>query len=165
MAGRGKYANDEIARPLTANETRAARTVFGSAIDYRRVRIHNIVAYFFQPTGTAITPDGEVYFGRSDYLPDFGTRVGNMSWLVHELVHVWQWQKGMWVKSRRLIKGKYEYGDLSKDRSNFADYGIEQQAAIVEDYFRITHGLKPRNGTGTHDDYVMTIPFLPGRKV
>lgn len=164
LAGRGKYANGAIARPMTANEIRAARTIFGASIDYTRVKVHNIKAYFFQPSGTAITPNGEVYFPKEDYLADFGTRAHNMAWLIHELVHVWQWQRNMWVKSRRLLNGKYEYGDLSKYRLNFTDYLIEQQASIVEDYYRITHGLKPRRGAGSRDDYVMTIPFLPGRK-
>ena len=149
---------------MLANETRAARTVFGSAIDYSLVKIHNTKAYFFQPNGTAITPNGEVYFPKSDYLEDFGIRASNMAWLIHELTHVWQSQQGMWVRSRGMMNRNYTYGDLSESKLTLTDYGIEQQAAIVEDYFRTTHGLKPRNGSGSGGDYARIIPFLPGRK-
>lgn len=158
-----KSADTKIARPLTVRETRWARTVFGGALDYSRVLIHNSKAYFFQPSGTAITPNGQVYFAKADYLSDFGTRVSNMVWLIHELTHVWQSQRGMWVRLRGMTNRTYTYGDLFKSKLALNDFGIEQQAAIVEDYFRTTHGLKPRNGAGTIGDYVRTIPFLPGR--
>ena len=52
----GTKADEAIDRPLTANEVRWARTVFGATIDYKRDEVHNSKAYFFDPVGTAVTP-------------------------------------------------------------------------------------------------------------
>ena len=64
-----------INRALTTGELGYALPVFGFAIDYNRVKVHNLPAFSFQPVGTAITPNGEVYFNAEDYEPDFSIRV------------------------------------------------------------------------------------------
>ena len=136
--------------------------VFGAALDFGRVKIHNRRAYFFQPSNTAITPNGEVYFPPASYKDDFSTTIGDASWLIHELTHAWQYQQGMWVKLRAVFNRNYHYGDLSRSRRPFLSYGIEAQASIVTDYFLLAHHRKPQHGSGAFQDYVDVIPFAIG---
>ena len=152
-----------IARALTPGERAAAAGVFGPAIDHARVRVHNRKAYFFQPADTAITPNGEIYFPPGAYLADFSIDLASSAWLIHELTHVWQYQHGVWVRLQGILHREYGYGDLTGADRAFASFHIEQQASIVEDYFRMTHGARPRRGTGALADYRRIIPFLPER--
>ncbi|MDB5918741.1 MAG: Rhs element Vgr protein, partial [Massilia sp.] len=50
-----------------------ASAVFGDAIDYAKVRIHNRRYLPFQPKNCAMTPNGRLYFHRSCFLDDFAT--------------------------------------------------------------------------------------------
>ncbi len=64
---------------------------------------------------------------------------------VHELVHLWQYQSGRFsvlAYAATLAPLRYHYR-LSPGRG-FLGFGYEQQAAIAEDYWRLTHGLPPR---------------------
>ena len=148
-------------RPLTEGELAAARGVFGDAIAWDRVRVYARGFTPFQPKHVAVSPLGAVHFRQADCLDDFSTRWNDMAWLIHELVHVWQHQTGVWVIVRGLVERRYEYGALDPARP-LVDYGIEQQAAIVEDWFRQTRGVPAWRGTGSTADYRAVIPFLPG---
>lgn len=151
-----------ISRSLASGELHYATQVFGAALDFGRVKIHNRRAYFFQPSNTAITPNGEVYFPPASYKDDFSTTIGDASWLIHELTHAWQYQQGIWVKLRAVFNRNYHYGDLSRSRRPFLSYGIEAQASIVTDYFLLAHHRKPQHGSGAFQDYVDVIPFAIG---
>ena len=150
-------------RKLTAGEIREAKTIFGSVIDYAKVIVHQDKAYFFQPGDTAITPNGEIYFPAQSYKSDFSTKAEDAWWIIHELTHVWQHQQGMWVRARGVLNRNYDYGDLSKGDLKFMDQGIEVQASIVADYYRLRHKLSLLHGSGSLADYEKVIPFLPGR--
>ena len=63
---------------------------------------------------------------------------------------------------RGLWERRYDYGVLDPARP-FRRRGIEQQAAIVEDWFRLTQGRAPYRGSGSVADYRAAIPFLPER--
>jgi hypothetical protein len=154
----------DISRNLTPGELLYAKEIFGADLNYQEVKIHNTKAYFFQPSDTAITPDGEVYFPPDSYKADFSTKTSDAAWLIHELTHSWQHQKGMNVRIRGVINRTYEYGKLKDSERSFNSYSIEQQASIVEDYFLLTHGDQPRKGEGTLADYRRIIPFLPQGK-
>jgi hypothetical protein len=72
-----------------------------------------------------------------------------LSVLAHELVHVWQYRTGMTLLSyvlRDVIghRGRYAY-ELTPNKP-YRDYGFEQQAAMMEDWVRLRHGLPPRYG-------------------
>ena len=149
-------------RGLTLGEEASARGVFGDAIDWPRVRIWPRPFTPFQPRRTAVTPLGAIHFRPEDHLPDFSTHWSDMAWLTHELVHVWQHQSGQWVIPRGLWERRYHYGTLDPARP-FLRHGIEQQAAIVEDWFRLTQGHAPYRGSGSEADYRAVIPFLPDR--
>lgn len=145
------------ARLLTTGEKAEARRVFGAALNLDRVRVHDRPCVFFQPKGVAMTPRGHVHFHARDCRPDFACGPAPMSWLIHELVHVWQHQTGQWVLLRGAIERRYDYGRLTM-ASRFADYGIEQQAGIVEDYYRQRVGLQPRHGEGAMAAYERLVP-------
>lgn len=151
----------DISRELTGGERAYAMEIFGAAIDYKIVRVHNTKAYFFQPSDTAITPDGEIYFPAESYKPDFSSNLSDATWLIHELAHVWQHQQGMWVRTRGVLNRTYEYGDLGSANRTFLNYGIEQQASMVADYFRLKRGLTAQRGQGPISAYEKLIPFLP----
>jgi hypothetical protein len=150
-----------IARKLTAGEKLYAKEIFGADLDYEQVLIHNEKAHFFQPSDTAMTPNGEVYFPPQVYKPDFSTTIPDAAWLIHELTHAWQHQKGMWVRIGAIFHRSYEYGSLKGSTKGFRSYHIEQQASIVEDYFLLKHKLPAEDGDGTLADYERVIPFLP----
>ena len=149
-------------RRLAAGELAAARAVFGDAIDWARVRIHPRPFFWLQRPGTAMSPNGAVYFHSVDHRDDFSGEWRGMAWLIHELTHVWQHQSGQWVIPRGLWERRYTYGVLDPGRP-LVRYGIEQQAAIVEDWYRLTQGEPPWRGRGAAEDYRAVIPFLPER--
>ena len=60
---------------------------------------------------------------------------------MHEMMHVWQTQKGMFVRTRGLFSGIADYS-YSLDKADLLHYGLEQQASIVSDYWLLKfHGL------------------------
>ena len=158
---------DRIARPLTPGEVELARSVFGDALALDRVRVNNRPYLPGQGRGVAMAPNGHLWFRPEDHLADFSGAVGTAAWLVHELTHVWQHQTGRSVRLRGLVEqttrlfgvDPYSYGPLDPARA-FASYKNEQQAAIVEDYFRLRQGQAPRNGTGELPAYQRSIPFV-----
>ena len=121
-------------RWLTAAEQALAREVFGSGIRHpERVRI------FAQPVfPRPFTPGsaGVVYPVRES-LQDFTEgSLGDQATFVHEMVHVWQAQKGVILPIAKLQAGDsdaaYRY-DL--DAQMFDRMDIEQQARVVEHHF------------------------------
>ena len=149
-------------RPLTAAEIDLARSVFGSSIDYAPVCIHNRKWAFFQPRGTVMAPDGHIWFHpRGDaYCDDFCARsVDAQGLFVHEMTHVWQRQKGIYLPLRRHPFCRYGYA--LKPGQSFVRYGIEQQAEIVRHAFLIREG---RVVPGAPDlrQYRSILPFAAG---
>ncbi|HAW3399246.1 TPA: type IV secretion protein Rhs [Escherichia coli] len=60
---------------------------------------------------------------------------------LHEMMHVYQHQRGMWVRTRGLFSWAAEY-DYTLDKDQLSDYSMEQQACIVSDYWLlINHGF------------------------
>lgn len=47
-----------------------------------------------------------------------------------------------------MLNRNYTYGDLAKSKTPFLSRGVEQRAALVEDYFRMSPGMKQRFGSG-----------------
>ena len=147
-------------RTLSDGEITIARRIFGNVIDYPRVRVYARGWTWLQPAHTAVAPDGNIYFNWADFKQDFSTNALDGAWLIHELVHVWQHQTGQWVLIRGIFERTYAYGKLDPVKP-YARYLLEQQAAIVEDYFRITHDLPTRWGHANPVEYEAVIPFLP----
>lgn len=97
-------------------------------------------------SAAAVSVFNHVYFRRSLFLKDFMQEYPDKMYLLdamlfaHEMTHVWQWQNRAITKYHPL-KGAAEHSpggdpylfDLST-KTNFLDYGYEQQGGIVEEY-------------------------------
>lgn len=148
-------------RPLTPGEVALARSVFGDAIDYDRPRLHNRKWAFFQPRNTTMAPLGSIHFNPASalYREDFAVApLGLQGLLIHELVHVWQHQQGLFLPIRRHPFCRYGY--TLEPGKPFARYGIEQQAEIVRHAFLLRRGAD-LPGAAPLCQYDALLPFRP----
>jgi hypothetical protein len=131
-------------RRLTEEERALAAEVFGDALDPAPVRVLALPASWpdraFVP-GRAFGRSWIVY-PRAQARRDFSTGpLWSQATFVHELVHVWQAQAGVWLPWAKLRAGDgrraYRYG---LDGRPFASLNIEQQAMAVEHAFRLSRG-------------------------
>lgn len=128
-------------RFLTPAEISLATSVFGGAIDYSRVRINNRKWVFFQPRGTAMSPDGQIWFHPKGtlYCEDFcDGHVDEKGLFIHEMTHVWQRQTGVYLPLARHPFCRYSY--TIRPGWPLKRYGIEQQAEIVRHAFLLREG-------------------------
>ena len=137
-------------RTLTVGEHHLARSIFGSHLQLDDIRIY---AARWVLKGYAISPNGHIYFNPADWQPDFSTgTIHIQAWFIHELVHVWQVQQGIQVIRKALFNRRYRY--QLKHHKPFLQYGIEQQAQMVQDYF-----LQRAKGQNC-DHLAQCIPFI-----
>ena len=130
-------------RPLSAAERALAASIFGTAIDYERVILHNRKWFWFQPRHVAMAPDGHLWFHPKGNLfcEDFcGTHILRQGLFIHEMTHVWQAQtRGRWyLPLMRHPFCRYSY-HLVEGRP-FDRYGLEQQAEIIRHRFLANQG-------------------------
>ena len=131
------------ARPLTPGEIALARTMFGDAIAYDRVRMVRRRWWPFQPRGIVMAPSGHIHFHPADpnWREDFGDAPLSLQGLfIHEMTHVWQAQRGgrFYLPLMRHPFCRYAY--TYRDGRPFDRYGLEQQAEIVRHLFLIERG-------------------------
>jgi hypothetical protein len=132
-------------RFLTPGEIALARSVFGDAIDYSKVRLVKGKWWPFHPRRAAMAPMGNIYFhpdggGWSD---DFShAPLGPQAFFIHEMTHVWQAQaKGrFYLPLMRHPFCRYRY-ELEPGKP-FGRYGLEQQAEIVSHRFLADRGAR-----------------------
>ena len=134
------------ARPLTSGEIELARSVFGEAIDYARVRMIRRKWWPFHPRSVAMAPTGNIHFHpHSDlWSEDFSAEpLHRQGLFIHELTHVWQTQNRgrFYLPLMRHPFCRYSY-ELQPGR-RFEDYGLEQQAEIVRHRFLADRGRAP----------------------
>jgi len=139
---------EEIAapnRPLTTGEIAMLTPIFRDGIDYAKVHVINN-SFPLQPANVYMTPRGHVYAPGDLWQSDFSTqRSGNRAVFVHEMTHVWQYANGMDLIGQSVVeftkyRGQYEKAypyELVEGR-DLVEYGMEQQASIVEDYYSMT---------------------------
>ena len=85
---------------------------------------------------------------------------------VHEMVHVWQSGHG----GHNIVGGIYlwfkydEYEDAYKydldSSTSLGDFNMEQQAAIIEDYYLVSKGLAPDSNDGTRKSAADYAPYV-----
>lgn len=128
-------------RRLTPAERALADEMFGAGLEPSRVRILAIPLWpraFVAGPGLIVWPDRE--------LPeDFGAApLGLQAVFMHELTHIWQAQRGVWLPWAKLRAGdcpaSYAY-DLSAGQ-DFAALNIEQQAMVVQHAFLASRGAQ-----------------------
>ena len=128
-------------RSLTHGEVALAVSVFGNAIDYSRVTLSRRKWAFFQPRETVMAPRGCIHFHPkgSLYREDFGDAPADAQGLfIHEMTHVWQHQRGIFLPLARHPFCRYSYS--LKPGWRLQRYGIEQQAEIVRHAFLLHAG-------------------------
>jgi hypothetical protein len=141
-----KVVEDDLPRPdraLTDGEVALLQPIFGDGIEYAHVRVID-ASFPLQPAGGYMTPRGQLYAPGPLWQPDFSTVDADLrAVFVHEMTHVWQFANGMdlviqgvvdYTRSGGNYKRTYAY-ELVAGR-DLTDYRMEQQAAIVEDYYR-----------------------------
>ena len=129
-------------RPLTEAERALATSVFGAALDLDAVRIHRRKWWLFQPRNVTMAPQGHIHFHPNGvgYCDCFASSsLGLQGHLIHELVHVWQYQHGMNLILKRHPFCRYAY--TIKPGWTLDRYGIEQQAEIVRHAFLLRRGV------------------------
>ena len=142
-------------RPLSPLEIQALPKKLGAAVNLDRMRLiaeaHPISRLSkLVGLGPRIVVRGTQIFWPK--CPDTLSQDSDqLAILAHELVHVWQYQRGMnaltylWRE-----RGQYRY-QLEAGKA-YQRYGYEQQAAMVEDWVRLLSGL----GTRFSQDRVTT---------
>lgn len=158
----------DTGRALTTGEKNLAREMFGNEINYTKVRIYDQKLFSKQGDTMAIAPNGSIYFAPKVFKRDFSLASNTSKhFFIHEMTHVWQYQNGQAVVARgiitqmlieepskairkvadklsieppkALVKGIYSY--KLDQRKILLDYGLEQQASIVADYWALKNGL------------------------
>ena len=135
-------------RKLSGEEIELAKTVFGDAIDYEAVRISARRIKPFQPKNGGLCTGNTINISGSAYCQDYTTsdRTGLRAFFIHEMTHIWQYQNSPAYFGRKLLKEltKHHFNYMAKayryelvDGKPFDDYGLEQQACIVQDYFAL----------------------------
>ena len=146
-------------RTLTEAETALARSIFGDAIDYAAVRIARRKWAFFQPRDTVMAPSGCIHFHPKSNIwrEDFAVENLTLQGLfVHEMVHIWQHQRGVFLPLARHPFCRYSYA--LRPGQAFTRYGIEQQGEIVRHAFLLRHGAMVI-GAPPLSQYETLLPF------
>jgi hypothetical protein len=144
------------ARYLATKEEAIARSVFKNTIPYNQILISDglgdedkpftvptsiplnlpFCANFNVKGGKFVIHAGEGYYGMS-------SRQADKELLIHELVHVWQgsndtswsWAYVIFSVKDQLLAGRKAYEYDARRLKPWNDYGPEQQAQIVEDWY------------------------------
>jgi hypothetical protein len=141
MLARPKTLSPGRWRRLAEGERALAAQVFGDGFDARRVRLLAIPFWnraFVAGGGLMVWP---ARAARMDFSA-VEVPVAEQARFVHELVHVWQAQRGLNLPLAKLRAGDspaaYAY-DLAGG-VRFEALNLEQQAMVVEDAFRRLNG-------------------------
>lgn len=129
-------------RPLTPAEVTLLTPLFGTSLHYDRIRIDERA--YLGP------PQWNICYVSFSTINAWGAI--NPALLIHEMVHVWQFQHLGSVYIPRALRAQrsragYNYGgaiqvaNWAQRSASLQDFNPEQQADLVADYWRIQHGL------------------------
>ena len=93
------------------------------------------------------------------------------STFIHELTHIWQFEKMGSVYIPRALRAQqsplgYDYGGVSalkicrEKGKSFLSFNFEQQGDIVSDYYRIKNGYQPCWGNASLNDLPVYESFI-----
>ena len=146
-----RFIDPDGLRGLTKDEKDMATEIFGDMIDLEQVEIKGALP---------LLGDNAVAVHNYIFVDDKKLR-GEPDLLIHELVHVWQYQQGtiepitagltgLTAEGIERIAGKddllYDYRlDDFKDpnRRHISEYHFEHQAAIIRDAYRYQNNMRP----------------------
>lgn len=136
-------------RRLTETETAVLANVFAGAVDLSQILIKEGRIGAFSVSGRAFTLCNTIYIPGDDG-GGWGTpgSPGYLQLLVHETVHVWQFQHGgtdyitasLKEQAKAIWNGKkvneaYDYARGIRDGKSWAEFNPEQQAKLIEDAY------------------------------
>lgn len=161
-------------RSLTSEEIETARSVFGDSINYSLVRVdegsllvlgRKFITGVVVPsvTGKDLTGGDDAPLTTSNTINSLGSMPDET--LIHELTHVWQYQHGGSIylpeaAGAQITEGRdgaYNYEGVAGLQEKIANgqglfnFNPEQQAKIVEDYYRTKYK------TGPDDDIYLSL--------
>ena len=143
-------------RALTPAEAALVTSVFGDTVDTTRTSVRHRKFWLFHPWWVTMAPDGHIWCHPNgfDWYADFAAEpLGMRAHFIHEMTHVWQCQAGRNLIIARPPLARYRYA-LAPGKS-FGRYGIEQQACIVADAYR----LRERGDRAGLANYAAILPF------
>jgi hypothetical protein len=129
------------ARGLTAGEKALARSIYRDSIDLDRVEIRRRRWWPLQTRNIVMAPRGHIHFHPHDdnWREDFSqAHLGLQGLFLHEMCHVWQHQRGVFLPLARHPFCRYHYSFVPG--WPLKRYGIEQQAEIVRHAFLLREG-------------------------
>ncbi len=128
-------------RALSAEEIKIAQSVFGVSVPVRLVSMDPTSLPVIQGKAKAYVSFHTINF--DEVLPAHT--------FIHELVHVWQYERygSVYISEALWAQrwgGGYDYGGLMplmnySEGKGLSAFNFEQQADIIEDYFRWSNGL------------------------
>ena len=148
--------NTETDRPLTTAEAALTASVFGTSIDTARTSIRHRKFWMFHPWWVTMAPDGHIWCHPNgfDWCGDYAAEpLGMRAHFIHEMTHVWQVQQGRNLVIARPPLARYGYSLVPG--KTFTHYGIEQQACIVADAYR----LREARDAAALAPYALMLPF------
>jgi Domain of unknown function (DUF4157) len=138
-------------RHLTATEVREAKLVFGTALKTDDIVISE--GGLMTVGGYSRTVPDRIYFLSGEF---------SLPLLIHELTHVWQYQRGEgWGDlpgmTWEAVVGKYDYGGEDglrkawEEGTAFSEFTTEQQGDILQHYYV---RLKARSDVSAYEPFV-----------
>jgi hypothetical protein len=139
-----RFARDS--RKISGAEQRLAESVFHDSLpDWKRINITDALGpvpgvdrpYTDESMREFWVNVGPDYYPNLDRATDYGySSARNL--LIHELTHVWQYYHGYWVVLRSLWANQWGkgYSYTIEESDAWNDFNVEQQAQIVEDWFK-----------------------------
>ena len=139
-------------RDVSDTEKALLQPIFKNAVQYDRVKVHQSPGanLFLRITGGEALAVGDVVIVKNS--PSADTTEADYE-MVHEFAHVWRNQNCGDTIAANLreifsavlpgngVFSRYDYA--LEDGKKLEDYGVEQQASIIADYYRIKNGNGP----------------------
>ena len=133
-------------RSLSAEEIKLAKSVFHDSLNYDVIKIDDGARF-----GTIKIALAYVSFNTINYYKKIRKEI-----LIHELMHVWQYQKYGAIYIPRAIKAQrskegYDYGGVPNlyktmlTKGRLSEFNMEQQADIIEDFYKIQNETQPES--------------------
>jgi hypothetical protein len=139
-------------RVLTQAEILRGLEIFGNSIDFQLVMIDESAEILTRRLNVIYVSANTI--NACDCFPD--------DILIHELVHVWQYQNfgagyiASALKAQNTAAGyNYTHDPHWYQKSFILHFNAEQQGDLVQDYYRIKNGLKPDWGNASMKDLAL----------
>jgi hypothetical protein len=125
-------------RPLLDSEVVMLRKVFGTGLNYQMVRLTRMSALVAAVNGSrAFTLATTIHLPAKAYL----AMAQYPSLLVHEMVHVWQYQRTGWSYATNALWAQtggdgYDFAKALREGKSWQKMNPEQQAQMIQEAFR-----------------------------